>query len=249
MDDEKKRSIRDDSRYCAPTTQRLPRRSAVVPAGAEGIHGFKLNREVKAVFEASLDSIYPFTSEERPTDGDKSVNEDIPASTARFPEVYRDCLDPRLETTLSTDRGMVGLAFHDEEQWRDWDSREPGESWIAKLYECYPRGEDLPEYVAARFPGDTPWLRSNETWRLVVETNWLKRFILIGGAFQFGSADTVFLGLLRCAHLQTGEPEEQLWSREAADDDRDVVIPLDRYSRLLLDDFGCTYTTRRVHIL
>lgn len=103
--------------------------------------------------------------------------------------------------------------------------------------------------MAARFPDDTPWLRSNDTWRLVVETDWLKRFILVGGAFQFRCPDTLFLGLLRCAHLQTGEPEEQLWSRDPVDDDKEIIIPLDRYSRLLLDNFGCTYTTQRVHIL
>lgn len=215
--------------------------------------GLKLKSEVKTVFEACLDDIYPLKSseEEEPAKGDESVGKDIPASTSRFPEAYRDCLDPRFEVTLSTDRGMIGLALHDEEQWKDWDSREPGwgEEWIVSLYKCYERGQDLPEDVAARFPDDAPWLRSNDTWRLVVETGWLKGFILAGGAFQFRSADTLFLGLLRRAHLQTGEPEEQLWSRDAVDNDKGVIIPLDRYSRLLLDDFGCTYTTQRVHVL
>lgn len=100
--------------------------------------GLRLKSEVKAVFEACLDDIYPLQSsleKDGLVQADKSVNKDTPASTSRFLEAYRDCLDPQFKATLSTDRGMIGLALYEEGQWKDWDSREPGwmDEWIVSL--------------------------------------------------------------------------------------------------------------------
>lgn len=164
----------------------------------------------------------------------------------QFEDAYVACFHADMQPMLSKDRAMFGLSLN-RERWQQWKTSEEGKGFdrfFDNLFECYNQGQDLPGDISERFSDDTPWLRSSATWRLIGSITTIKKKL-----FHLYSEGRELLKLIRRAHERMGEPEAQLLSRSPIQEDHSIILPLNEYSRMLLDDFGCELTNERIHIL